>query len=56
MGKIHGVHEVLLQLKKISLCFVQCHGRVHELFSFEKSGKIFLQFDLQKKKKLRQTH
>ena len=32
-GKIHGVHKVLSQFKKISLCF-ECHSRVRGLFSF----------------------
>ena len=51
MEKIHGPREVLLQLNKIFLCFVWCHGRVRELLYFlEKSRKTFLRLDLQKKK------
>ena len=39
--------------KIFHLGFAKCHGRVRELLSFvEKSGKVFLQFDLQKKKKI----
>ena len=50
MNKIHRVHKVLLQPKKISLRYIQCHGKVCELLSFpEKSRTIFLQCDLQKK-------
>ena len=41
MEKLLGV---LLQFKKISLCFVSCHGRVRKLLSFlEKSRKTYLQ-------------
>ena len=47
MEKNQGVRKVLLQFKKISLCFVKCHVRVCELLSFpEKSRKTYLQFDL----------
>ena len=36
-------------LKKISFCFVKCHGRVRDLFCFlEKSKKTYLQVDLRK--------
>ena len=49
MEKIHCAPKVLLQFKNISFCFIQCHGRVHELLSvLEKSRNSFLQCDLQK--------
>ena len=50
MEKIHGPREVLLQLNKIFLCFVWCHGRVRELLYFlEKSRKHFCDWTYKKK-------
>ena len=56
MEKTRGVHKILLQFKKISLCLIQCHGRVHELVSFlKKSTKTFLLFDLPSYKDFQNT-
>ena len=54
LGKIHGVHEVLLQLKKsLFVLFNAAAESVNFSLFLKKLEKLFLQCDLQKK--LRQT-
>ena len=48
MERIHGVHSVLLLLKKSLFCLMPIRICELPLFFLEKSAKIFLQFDFQK--------
>ena len=55
MGKIHGVHKVLLQFKKSLFALFNATAESVNCSLFLKNpGKACLQFDLQKK--IRQTH